>query len=577
MNLIVQNVILFFMKNNSPQEAIISFLKEIFSGVEVNLSDITHPPLPSFGDYAYSCFSLAKALGRSPAEIANECVNKTRPSEIIRVEARGPYLNFFIDRAFRARYLLEDHLLIKPVASRNEKIMLEYSGPNPCKTFHVGHFRNTILGSSLIRLYRYNGYDVIPINYLNDTGTHVAKVIWLYLRSYKGKEPAINRGAWLGELYVEANQILEADPILMEEVYRVHRNLELGESVELELLGSFKEWSLEDFNRIYKQLDADFSLYFYDSDYIKSGKSVIDDLMKKGIARISEGAVIVDLEEYGLHTALILKSDGTALYITKDLAMAMDRLNHYDVDRLVYVVGAEQILHFKQLFKILELSGFDRARDCYHLAYELVNARSGKKMATRAGTVVLYDDLINQAMKIAYKETKDRHSDWEDTRVKETAEVIALAALKFDMLKQDPQKRVNFDIEKALDVSGDTGPYILYTIARLRSILNRVDSGMDVVTPDFSKLPSDEELLLLNDLEYFSKVLIEAADQHKPSLIAHAVLNCARHANQFYHKYQILSDDQHDRRSARLLLIRRVINLAEEALGFLVIRTLREM
>lgn len=559
------------------KQHILDYLGQYIDISYLKADALVFPPRIELGDFSYPCFELSKKLRQAPHQIAHDIAEQAQSNDVVaRVTADGPYVNFFIQPQFLQNVILHETSVCNPLASLQKKVMIEYSGPNPCKTFHIGHFRNTILGSALINLYGYNGYEVIPVNYLNDTGTHVAKVIWLYLRSYKGKEPHTEQGAWLGDLYVEANSLLEEDESLMQEVYEIHRGLESGDKKYQELLETFKQWSKEGFDRIYAQLDAEFAIDFYDHQYIHAGKEIIQDLLLKGIAQKSQGAVIVDLEEYDLHTALILKSDGSALYITKDLAMAKDRFETYGVDRLVYVVGAEQILHFKQIFKILELYGFERAKDCFHLAYELVNTASGKKMSTREGTVVFYDDLYADVYKIMKKETAKRHEDWQDEQIKTTAEVLSLAALKFDMLKQDAQKRINFDISKAIDISGDTGPYIIYTMARVRSILEK---GHYITTEleNTYDLNTEEERLLLQSVMQMHELFVLSFENHKPSMIAHHLLGLAHQTNNFYHKYPILQDDNIERAATRLVLLKKVLEAFEEGLRILNIRWVDEM
>lgn len=559
------------------QQEIVDFLAKYIPSDLVKAEDITVPPNYEMGDFAYPCFGLAKELQKSPVQIAQEIAQKAETNEVIvKIQAAGPYLNLTVSSKFLANTTLKEFSLLENAPSQNKKVMVEYSGPNPCKTFHVGHFRNTILGSTIINLYRFAGFEVMPVNYLNDTGTHVAKVIWLYLRSYEGKEPQENQGEWLGELYVEANNMLADNSKLMEEVYAIHRKLEQRDEQVAKLLQKFKEWSKQEFDRIYTELDAEFEKDFYDSEYIDSGKELITELLEKGIAQKSEGATIVDLEEYGLHVALILKSDGSALYITKDLSMARDRFNEYKVDRLVYVVGAEQILHFKQVFKILELYGFERAKDCHHLAYELVNTASGKKMSTREGTVVLYNDLVNQAYDLLHQETESRHKDdWSQDEIESTAKTLALAALKFDMLKQYAQKRISFDISKAIDVSGDTGPYIIYTMARLRSILEKAKQS-NFADADISVLENLEERQLLHTMLQLQSTCESAFENHKPSMIAHYLLDLARTVNNFYHKYPILDEDKKVQQ-ARLLLISKAIEVCEAGLTMLNIKWVNKM
>jgi arginyl-tRNA synthetase len=547
-------------------------------------TEIVYTPDLKMGDFSFPCFTIAKAQSQNPAQIAQELAEKLAGDETFAdVRAMGPYLNFWLNKAAWNQSVLIDQPITEPLTA-DYNVLLEYSGPNPCKTFHIGHFRNTILGSSLINLYRHLGYTVMPVNYLNDTGTHVAKVLWLYLRSYQGQEPTENQGAWLGALYVEANNLLTeekeqgADQPLLDEVKDIHRRVEAGDEQLTQLLEQFKAWSLEEFDRIYNDLDAEFEHIFYDSDYIDTGKDFVQELLDKKIAQHSDGAVIVDLEEHGLHTTVVLKSDGTALYLTKDLAMARDRFKKYDVNRLVYVVGAEQILHFKQVFKILELYGFERAKDCVHLAYELVNTASGQKMSTRAGTVVLYNDLYQQAFDRLYQETKERHADWAEEEIAETAQAVALAALKFDMLKQDAQKRINFDMNKALDISGDTGPYLLYTLVRIGSLLDKAQKQAgDLAQADVAQLVATEEQELIRKIAQAQATVVQAATINKPSVVAHYALDLARAINHFYHQAPILNDEDTSRQAARVLLLQKAQEALQNMCEFMNIRTVTKM
>ncbi len=563
------------------KQEIFKLLSKVFKKDLIKIQEIGFPPNNKFGDLSFGCFEISKKMSLPPNKVAEDFVQKIKNnynekifSKIVNV---GPYVNFFIQKDFLIENILINYPLLQEVASLNKTLMLEYSGPNPCKSFHIGHFRNTILGSCLINLFKLQGYKVIPVNYLNDTGIHTAKVIWIYLKEFKGKEPEQKKGEWLGDLYIRANQILKQKPELLEQVYEIHRSLEEKQKEFVELLEKFKQWSLDDFNEIYKQLDADFEIYFYDSDYIESGKAFVQELLEKGIAKQSQGAVIVDLQEYGLETVVILKSDGSCLYITKDLAMAQERFQKYKIDKLVYVVGAEQKLHFKQLFKILELYGFEQAKDCVHFSYELVNSPEGKKLSTRTGEVFLYKDIYKNAFDLAFKETKLRHNNWDDEKIKHTAEIIALSALKFDMLKQDANKVINFDIQKALDISGDTGPYILYTIARIYSILEKQDSDEFGNISDFSSLDSQEELDLINKILRFNEAVQFSAENLKPSHLAHFAIELAHSFNNFYHKHRILGLQDKNLQALRLLLVKKVVDVLEEIFKILNIRTLKQM
>lgn len=543
--------------------------------ITVEAAEIGYSPEIHMGDFAYPCFSLAKQLKVSPHECAQRIVATITPDDII-AECKhiGPYVNIMVHTGYLHNSVIEEVQNGYDSDTSGERILLEYSSPNPAKTFHIGHFRNTILGVSLLALLERQGKEVVAINYLNDTGAHIAKTMWLYEKKYKGEEPDTDRGIWLGNVYVEANALLAQNEDALAEVSEIHQKLEAKDEYYTELLAQFKAWSEADFKAIYKQLGARFDHYLYDSDYIDSGKVVVQELVEKGIAKESDGAIIVDLEEYGLSVAVILKSDGTALYITKDLSMAQDRFDTFNVDQLLYVVGAEQTLHFKQLFKILELNGNKRAADCKHVGYELVRLPEGK-IASRKGNAPLYTDLYQNAYEVVYSETKERHANWGDDEVQTVSEKIALAGLKFDMLKYDTNKSVVMDLRKSLDVNGDTGPYILYTVARIYSLLSK--SADDLGGMQYGELlVEDEERDIILHVSKYPEITKQAALVYKPSLVAHYVLELAHKVNTFYHKHSVL-DAGDDVRIARLHLLKAAQSVLIDGLDILGIDTVEQM
>lgn len=507
----------------------------------------TRPPQAQMGDFALPCFHFSKILKQSPMVIAQNIVEIfSNDEKMERVEEVSGYVNFTLKNKAKVDSVASWIYDFKNHDSTQKKILIEYSSPNPCKTFHVGHVRNTVLGSSIINLYKYFGNEIQSVNYLNDTGTHVAKVMWLYLNKYKGQEPQEKKGEWLGNLYVEANILLKEDESKKDEVAKIHRSLEDGDTQLRDLLEQFKEWSQESFDEIYQELQASFDIYMYDSTYIHSGKEIVNELVEKGVAHKSDGAIVVDLEEYGLHTALILKSDGAAVYITKDFSMAKDRFEKYGVDELIYVVGSEQNLHFKQLFKILELYGFENAKNCYHASYELVNYADGTKMSSRGGSVILYRDIMNQAFEKAKSEILKRNTTWDLALVDDVSQKVAMAAIKFTMLKYDTQKKIDFDIDAALDLQGDTGPYVLYTMARIQSLLAKVQFDKQYV--DESLFESPSEKALMSQLLYLENSIEHAYKNKKPSAIAHAAIETCQIFNSFYQNNKIIFEDEEHKR-----------------------------
>lgn len=557
-----------------PKEAVLKILKKETNLKEINLEI---PPDASMGDFAFPCFVLAKEKKKNPAEIAKDLAESIKPKGMVKeVKATGPYLNFFVDKQSIAENLLGEILDKKKKygsgPDKKEKLMVEFSGPNPFKGFHIGHLRNTVLGESVSRILEFSGYKVVPVNYLNDTGKHVAKCLWGLETLHKGEKPEGDKGEWLGKVYSDASVIIEKNPKHKEEVSEIHQKLENGHRVYVDKWKKGKQWSEEHFNKIYNDLDVEFDKVFYDSEYVNSGKDVVRKLKDTGIAEVDDGAVIVDLEEHGLHKVPILRSDGTALYITKDLSMAMDRLKKYKADRIIYVVGSEQRLHFQQVFKILELYGFKQAEKCYHLAYELVRLKKGK-MSSREGDVVLYSSLKDMIIKKLEKEVEKRHKDWKVKQKKDSVKNIFTAAIKFDMLAQDPNKVIVFDIDKALDFEGETGPYIQYAHARICSVLKKAKGSSKV---DTSLLVRKEEEALITKLGNFPDVVADSAENYKPSIIVRYLIELAQAFNEFYTKCPVIKTDK-DVSNARILLVKAVKQVLENGLDLLAIESPKEM
>jgi arginyl-tRNA synthetase len=557
--------------------------------VEITAAELVIPPEEKFGDLSLACFGLAKILKQSPVEVAQKLAEaishdlrapSAKRQVLSQVNAAGPYLNFFLDQSFLNKKALEQEIKKIKLPKAKGKIIVEYSGPNPGKGFHVGHLRNTVLGIALINILRRAGYKIIPVNYLNDTGTHIAKVIWIYQKYYAGKEPKENRGEWLGRLYAEAEEKLQANPDIKEEISQIHKKLEVKDKSVLAIWKKINQWSLADFNKIYKQLGAKFKKIYWDRDYIGQGKKIVDELLEKGIAARSEGAVVVDLEKYNLPTLVVLKSDGTTLYITKDIAMAKERFKEYNPDKMIYVVGNEQSLHFRQLFKILDLYGFKQAKNCYHLSYELVRLKEGK-MSSRGGKVILYEDLFEQALAKSLAETEKRHLDWPKKKIARTTEKISLAALKFGMLKHDNNQIITFDLDEALSFEGDTGPYLLYTYARIQSIKRKFkDAKLNNKVRfkiDYSLLNSPEERNLIKKISQFNDILISAIENYKPSLVAVYLLNLAQELNTFYHKHKVIDENNIKLSLTRLELINQTGEVIKNSLNLLGIEELEQM
>jgi len=522
-------------------------------------------PPDDMGDYAFPCFTLG-----NPVEIAKEIAERLESEEFEKIEAKGPYVNFFIRKELFAKEVVSDAMGDYGKGSHDEKIMVEYSNPNPFKAFHVGHLRNTVLGIALVNTLRFSGYKVIPVNYYNDTGSHVAKCLWAFEKFYNNKTPDnVDKGEWLGELYTEANQKIKESEDFEKEYKEFQKRIDSGELNKLKDEGI--KWSEKHFNKIYGELGASFERYYYDSEFITEGKRIVDQLVKKGVAEKSDDAIIVNLEKYKLNVVVVLRSDGTALYITKDFAMAEKKFEEYDPDRSVYVVGSEQINHFKQLFKILELYGFRQADKCFHLAYELVMLADGKKMSSREGGIILYSEIQRPMKEQIMKGVETRHPEWSEKRKKNSADAIFSASIRFDMLKHDPNKTINFDIKSALDFEGETGPYVQYAHARICSILSKAKKGV----PDYGKM-GDIERRLVKKLSRFPDVIEQTSINYRPSLLARYLIELSQLFSEFYHSCQILKSED-GLRDARLELIGAIKAVLARGLGLLGISAPEEM
>ncbi len=536
------------------------------------------PPDPKLGDYAFPCFSLAKQLRKSPDAIASELAEKIKVQQPFRaVKSNGPYVNFFISREIFAKDIISRVLKgdYGRGKAKKEKIMIEYCQVNTHKAFHVGHLRGTILGSSLVSIFRFSGYNTKSVNYQGDIGAHVAKVIW-YLSTHKADFPKKHRGRWLGTIYQKANHILSngsKTDSLREEVSDVLQKLENGDRKLTALWKKTRQWSLDDFSEFYRTIGVDFDTFFFESEFEKPGKEIVMALLKKGIAEESEGAVIIDLEKHNLGKFLLLKSDGTALYSTKDLALAKEKFRRYRVDRSVYVVGAEQRMYFQQLFKTLEIMGFGQARDCVHVPFGLVNLKGGK-ISSREGELIYAEQLVEDVIADARKAIRERHKGLGNKEAEERARKIGIAAIKFSFLNQDNSKEIIFDKGRSLSFEGETGPYVQYTYARISSIIRK--SGRkhhDLISWDVN----EPEHNLVRMLDNFPVVVSHARDNYKPMEICRYLLDLCQSFNQYYHSTPVLKAEKKELRQARLTLIYCVREIIMYGLSLLGIDAVEEM
>lgn len=524
---------------------------------------LERPPESVLGDYALPCFTLG-----NPTAVAKELAGKIEADFLETVEAKGPYVNFFVSPEARAGLLREIGDGYGKQERKNGRVMVEYSQPNTHKAFHVGHLRGTSLGEALSRILRYAGYEVVQANYSGDTGAHIAKWLWYYL-TYSPPESG-DREQWIADVYVRAVRELAAHPERQEEVDGILRRLENRDPSLMETYEKTREWSIDAFRSIYEELDARFDVWWFESEVEQRGKEISEELVGKGIAKRDDGAVIVDLEDEGIW--VLLRKDGTALYSAKDLALAELKFNEYDITRSIYVIGAAQSTHMRQLFATLERMGFPHADKCVHLSFAEVRLPEGK-MSSRTGQNILYRDVRQQVGEHARKEIRERHPEWDERRVEETVGLVTVAALKWDMLAIGPTKTIVFDPKRATEFEGETGPYVQYTHARACSILRRAEG---IREGDGTRLTEEKEQDLLRLLERFPEAVERAAREYHPSHLANYVMQLCKAFNSFYHDCPVLQTDENLQRD-RLALVKASVYVLGTALGLLGIEAPEEM
>ncbi len=563
---------------NKIKEEILKAVKEAISiDIDVNKLEIERPPEKNMGDFAVPCFYLTKLLRISPNQIAQELKDKINPHGCIKsVQNLGPYLNFFIDTKFLAQKVISE---IKKMGSKygsykynGIKVMLEYSGPNTHKEFHIGHLRNNALGISLVNLLKFSGKKVISVNYIGDIGAHVAKCLWAYDKFHKNEELPENKGRYLGLIYAEAVRKIDEDEKLVEEVAEVQRKLEAGDKYWIKLWKQTRQWSLDELSEVYKIIGAKFDKVFYESQVEKSGKKIVEKLLEKGIAEKSEGAVIVDLEKYNLKKILLLKSDGSSLYSTKELALAQLKFEKYKIDESYMVIDTRQSFYLQQIFKVLQIMGFDKK--IVHIPYEFVTLKDGV-MSSRKGNIVPFEDFFDEIVKLISEETKKRHSDWSDDEITNVAKKIALGAIKFYMLRVSNNSVITFDFEEAKSYDGFTGPYLQYTVSRINSILNKPEAKVNKKL-NFSLLTEVLEKELLITLAQFPEIVLKASQELDPSSLAKYLFDLAKIFSSYYQAVPILTSTE-ELKVSRLALVSFVKQVLINGLGLLGIEVPEKM
>lgn len=512
-------------------------------------------------------------------EIANLILKELKlPKEFEKAEAVKGYLNLYFDSGLYARNIIQmifdgaDHY---GMGSSGKTIMVEYSQPNTHKAFHVGHLRNMVLGTSVCKILEHAGNKVIRTNYIGDIGLHVIKWLWNYMNYHQGQVPPVDgKTRWMGDIYAEAIRRLEENPDLEIQVRELFKRWDNRDPEVTSLWQETREWSLGAFAEVYKMLGIHFDKIYFESEVEDSGKEIVKQLIDKGIAKDErpEGAVVIDLDavlgtENQYRVAVILRSDGTSLYSTKDLSLAINKFEEFNPDQSVYVIDVRQSLYMKQIFKILELLGYQWATKCFHLAYEIVNLPGNVTIASREGTVVLLEDLIAEAEERAMAVVEIKNPELGSDVKKEVAQKIALGALKFSLLSRDNTKVITFDWNTAMDVNGQAAPYIQYAYVRANSILKKVHFSIPP-EEELGYTLSEAEIELINMFSKFPQEVERAAKDMRPLLIANYAYDLAKVFSNFYNTCPVLNAEARVR-NFRLRLVAAARQVIANSLGLL--------
>ncbi len=556
------------------------------AGVE-DVKGLSVPPNADMGDFCLPCFSLAKAWGVKPAEAAQRVLNMLEKVEIESdnlvqdFSMSGPYVNFYL------RLPKVAELVLAEVLSRGadyghwplgagHKVVIEYPSQNTHKEFHIGHLRNVCIGNTLVQLYRAAGYDITPVNYINDFGAHVVKCLWGLKKFHGNEAPPENTQKWLGQIYAEASiYIKEHEEETKAELDELQKKLEAHDPEIWPLFETTRGWSLEGFDELHSELSARHTVLFLESEVKARGQQIVDELLAKGIAEVGDkGAVIIDLKDAGLDVALLRKGTGAGLYMTADLALAEEKFKRVDASESINITGIEQNFYFKQLFAVLDRYGFHKKMT--HIGYGLVN-RSDGKMSSRLGNVILYEELRDDIAERLRQDNTARHPDWTPARVTILANKLTQAVLKFTMLQHEAGKNISFDVTQAVSVEGYSAPYVLYVVARINSLLKK-SAGLNTAnTPvDVRQFETLEDKKLFILIASYQEVLQKALAAYNPSAVVKYSFDLAQAFNDLYAKHDIISKD-HEVTRARLALAMAVRQVLINALTVLTIEPVEEM
>lgn len=544
--------------------------EEIYKLIEI-------PPQEKMGDYSFPCFQLAKTLRKNPALIATEMASALELEDFAEIKNVGPYINFFLDRKKFENEVINTIIEKKENFGRSDMgkgktVVLDFSSVNIAKPFHIGHIRSTVIGDAIRNIHEFLGYNTVASNYIGDYGTQFGTMIAAY--KLWGDDDKLNQNPIqeLLNLYVRYNSEASENEEMMDVAREEFKKLEEGEEEATRLWSWFKEISFKEFDRVYKLLDIEFDNYKGESYSSKYIPEVIDELKEKNLLVESDGAQIVDLSAYDMPPSIIIKSNGSSAYITRDIATAIVRKKEYDFDENLYVVATQQNLHFEQLWKILELMGYDLYKGCKHISFGMVSLKD-QTLSTRKGQVVFLEDVLNKAIEKTREIMENREDTVED--IDEVSRIVGIGAVKFQELYNNRIKDYVFDWNEVLNFEGESGPYVQYTYARAKSVLRKAGVG-EIKPIEIEKITNDEEFSLVKKLAGFEDIVIKAKEKYEPSLVTRHLTDIAKSFNKFYNSAKIMVEDE-KLKEERLALAYATAIVIKTALGLLGIKTVEKM
>lgn len=555
------------------KENLIDIILKTNIGIEKDDIIIEIPKDRALGDFAMPCFGLAKKMHQNPSTIASNILEKMDKSNFDNIEIKNGYINFFLNKRKTVENIINSVLNEKDKYANSDigngkNIVIDYSAPNIAKPFGVGHLRSTVIGNAIKNIYKKLGYNVIGINYLGDCGTQFGKLIYAYETWGNPEEVKKNPIRELNKLYVKFHEEAEKNPSLNDEGRRIFKELEDGNPKYKEIWKWFRDESILEFKKTYDLLKInDFEVWSGESFYIEPAKDVIKELDNKHLLQISEGATIIDLGS-DMAPALIKRTDGATLYITRDLAALLDRKKTYDFEEALYVVGNEQTLHFNQIKAVINKMGYDFSNQIHHIPFGLV-LQDGKKMSTRKGKTVILHDVLVEAVNLASTYVKEHVSE----NIAEVSKMVGVGAVIFNDLKNYRTNDIDFNLQDILKFEGETGPYLQYTYARIKSLLShKINTEIN-----YNEIVIDEYIWnIVFKLSDFKNIIIKAKEGYDPSIIAKYLLELAGLFNKFYANVKIIDNDEINS-AFRLNVAEAVSIVIKEGLRILGIETPNKM